>query len=144
MSQKRLPDLSPRTPFDLPDACGSIDSPPTGEYVVYGNKIAKRSDILPAMGDANDKDDDDYGNEDEETFNFEALDIEEKRSLITSNFRQEPTKNGSETNGEEKYNNSNALLVSGDYIPPWRSCIALCSAFIFTYSAFEAIQNLQV
>ncbi|GFO16106.1 hypothetical protein PoB_004261100 [Plakobranchus ocellatus] len=44
----------------------------------------------------------------------------------------------------DKGDNSGDDFSAEGLIPPWRTCIVLCVSFTFIYSAFEAIQNLQV
>ncbi|GFO28060.1 unc-93-like protein a [Plakobranchus ocellatus] len=44
---------------------------------------------------------------------------------------------------KDKVDNFEHDLSPPDLVPPWKSIIALCLAYLFTYSAFEAIQNLQ-
>ncbi|RUS90945.1 hypothetical protein EGW08_001249 [Elysia chlorotica] len=87
--------------------------------------------IKHALGGVNSDSDNDV-----ETFNmyyFGDSESAQKQSLIR------PTKKESSRIETDEDN----LLEPEDYIPPLRSCIALCAAFIFTYSAFEAIQSLQ-
>ncbi|KAK3778918.1 hypothetical protein RRG08_013179 [Elysia crispata] len=87
-----------------------------------------------------------HNNEDSDTDGYESYDdnvsggsfcespgTDEKRSLMQPS-KFETLDIGLEDSNEQK---------PEDYISPWRSCIALCAAFIFTYSAFEAIQSLQ-
>ncbi|GFS18816.1 Unc-93-like protein A [Elysia marginata] len=77
---------------------------------------------------------DDTSHTDKAVSRFDTFEIDEEQPLL------ETDKN--ETLHSSRDNN-NTLQLKEECVPPWRTCIALCSGFIFSYSAFEAIQNLQ-